>query len=76
MKTDTETSLLTEDDVFTLMGYAAVLRMDGKRDMPTFLYDLAARIALVRGDAEGARRVREVAAKPWPSPPAMQAQKE
>jgi hypothetical protein len=54
---------LTEADVFTLMGYAESLRMDGKHDMPAFLYDLAARIALARGDAEGAKRVREVAAK-------------
>lgn len=62
METNTELPL-TEDDVFTLMGHAAVLRMDGQREMPNFFYDLAARIAIARGDEAAARRVREVAAE-------------
>jgi len=54
---------LTEDDVFTLLGHAAVLHGDGQRDMPAYFFGLAERIALALGDAAMAQRVHDVASK-------------
>jgi hypothetical protein len=47
---------LTESDVYTLIGHAEFLRLQGKEDMPRFFLDLAERIARVRGDNAGADR--------------------
>lgn len=41
---------LTKDDVYTLIGHAEFMRMEGKADMPNYFYGLAARIALHIGD--------------------------
>jgi hypothetical protein len=47
---------LTESDVYTLIGHAEFLRLQGKEDMPRFFLDLAERIARVRGHNAGADR--------------------
>lgn len=59
--------VLTEDDAFTLIGQAALMREEGKEDMPAFFYDLAARIFETLGNKVGADRARALAASPVPS---------
>lgn len=54
------TEVLTEDDPFTLMGFALLEAERGKREMPAYLFELAARICLARGDSATAARVREM----------------
>lgn len=51
----------TEDDVFTLLGHAAVLRLKGgSTEMPDFLFDLAQRLS---EDPALSRRCRQIAAE-------------
>jgi hypothetical protein len=47
--------------VFTLMGHAASLYMEGKHDMPAWCYALAEKIARAHLDETQAQRVRLVA---------------
>jgi len=58
---------LNEDDVMTLLGYATILRHDGKVDMPAYFYSLAERIAKTMNDEPMAQRVRDVAAQEVPN---------
>lgn len=51
----------TEDDVFTLLGHAAVLRLKGgSTEMPDFLFDLAQRLS---GDPALSRRCKQIEAE-------------
>ncbi len=50
----------TTDDMNALIGHAAILYGQGQTDMPTYFFDLAARIAPDKAHAD---RVREVFAK-------------
>lgn len=52
--------LLTDDDVYCLMGQAVILRCDGKKDMPAYFFGLAERIAQTIGNPALAQCVREV----------------
>lgn len=49
--------LLTEEDVYTLLGDAEVRRSRGETDMPKYLLELAERIALTIGNKALAERV-------------------
>ncbi|WP_434717175.1 hypothetical protein P5X00_35890 [Paraburkholderia sp. A2RO-4L] len=63
--TDATPSLLTDGDVFTLIGHADWLRGNGAEDMPDWCLDLAFRIA--HGiDPYLARRVNEIREKHKP----------
>jgi hypothetical protein len=55
-------TLLTEDDVFALLGHAEYEQGRGLADIAAFLRELAGRVALARGDAAAAARCQEVAA--------------
>lgn len=55
---------LNMDDVFTLIGHAEVMRMDGKTDMPAYFLDLARRISVTLGDTAMAQRCEEMAQRP------------
>lgn len=55
------TDKLTPADVFTLIGHAAWLVMDGQRDMPLYFYGLAKRIAVQIGDPIMAARCDDLA---------------
>jgi len=52
--------MLTDNDVYTLMGHAAYLRGLGQTDMPRYFFDLAVRIAEQRGDRALAEQVKAV----------------
>lgn len=54
-------AVLTDRDVFTLMGHAEFLRGQGQTDMPAYLWKLAARIARAIGDEALEARVRALA---------------
>jgi hypothetical protein len=56
-------ALLTEDDVFTLMGHAEVLRGDGQADMPTYFGGLAGRIARAIGRIDLAEKSAAIESK-------------
>lgn len=55
-------SAITEDDVFTLIGYAEGLLAQGLHDMPTYFYELACRLARITGKCELIRRTEELRA--------------
>ena len=47
--------------VFTLMGHATSLYLEGKHDMPAWCYELAEKIARTHLDEATAQRVRQLA---------------
>lgn len=55
---------LTDDDVFSLVGHAEFLRMDGQEDMPAWLLEFACRVAQAIGDPELLSRTKSLAARP------------
>lgn len=54
-------SQLNESDVFTLLGHAVILKMNGGNDMPAYFFGLAERLAITLEDVTAAEKVRAVA---------------
>lgn len=59
-RTGNPTSLLNQEDVFTLMGHAVILHIRGESDIPVYLFGLCERIAKLQGDAGLESRIRDV----------------
>jgi len=51
---------MNDGDVFTLIGHAEALRMQGQEDMPDYFWRLAVRIARTIGDSALEARVRSL----------------
>lgn len=52
-----------ESAVFTLIGHAEGLHMEGKREMPAWFYELAAKIARTHLGSVQALRVQQLGAE-------------
>jgi hypothetical protein len=49
-----------QNDVFTLIGHASILREQGQIDMPAYLFRLAEKIAREHVDEAHAQKAREL----------------
>lgn len=57
---------VTRQDVYTLIGHSAGLKLRGENDMPDYFMDLAGKLARLLGDRALSDRIAAMAAAPAP----------